>query len=326
MIPNTRATNRQECGKKYGVGVDIGGTKILICIADTYGDVVYRRKVETTSDYYKIYEYIYQSIKTANLSSDQIESIGFGVPGITDSVIGTVIDAPAFKWKNEPFKEKMQQYFDCPVYVNNDVNCAAQGERWLGGAKNIEDFVFISIGTGVGSAIFSNGAMVQGDQFMAGEIGYLLGDSDIPQIENNMFGEFGVFEKKTSGTALASHGVDPKVLFQNFSAGDSDAVSIVNQFITDLSIAIANVVSLLNPRKVIIGGGVSNSMSQVLGLIQGKVSQFTPIPVEIELSAMKEESGALGALAYAFEQVRAKVKAESRDLARLKPLRKVFPS
>ncbi|MEH7273650.1 ROK family protein [Neobacillus vireti] len=326
MIPNTRATNRQECGKKYGVGVDIGGTKILICIADTHGEIVYRQKVETTSDYYKIYEYIYQSIKTANLSLEQIESIGFGVPGITDSVIGTVIDAPAFKWKNEPFKEKMQQYFNCPVFVNNDVNCAAQGERWLGSAKHIEDFVFISIGTGVGSAIFSNGAMVQGDQFMAGEIGYLLGDSDLPEIENNMFGEFGVFEKKTSGTALASHGVDPKVLFHNFSAGEAEAVKIVNRFITDLSIAIANIVSLLNPRKVIIGGGVSSSMLPVLGLIQEKVAQFTPIPAAIELSAMQEESGALGALAYAFEQVKGKAKTEPRDLVRMKPLKKAFLS
>lgn len=302
MLSNTKLKYCKEPDMKYGVGVDIGGTKILIYIADTQGNVIHKQKVETTSDYYQIYEYINESLKSADLVKEQVVSIGFGVPGITDSLTGTVIDSPALKWKNEPFKEKMQQYFDCPIFVNNDVNCAAQGERWVGSARNIEDFVFIAIGTGVGSAIFSNGAIVQGDQFMAGEIGYLLGDGDLSQVNTNSLGEFGIFEQKTSGTALSRHGYEPKILFQNYQTGEADAVMIVKQFITDLSIAIANVASLLNPRKVIIGGGVSSSMSSILDLLRLKVSQFTPIPVFIELSALGEESGAIGALAFALEQ------------------------
>ncbi|GHH97787.1 ROK family protein [Neobacillus kokaensis] len=302
MLPMTNKKFRQNYDQKYGVGVDIGGTKIFICIADMRGNVVFKQKVKTTSDYDQIYRYIYESVKAAGLTLDQVASIGFGVPGITNSLSGMIIDAPAFKWKNVPFKKKMQQYFDCSISVNNDVNCAAQGERWIGSAKKIEDFVFIAIGTGVGSAIFSNGAMVQGDQFMAGEIGYLLGDGDLPQAHTNLFGEFGIFEQKTSGTALSRHGYDPKVLFQSYKMDEPDAVRIVNQFVTDLAIAISNIVSLLNPRKVIIGGGVAASMSVILEVLRLKVSQFTPIPVSIELSTLDEESGAIGALAFAFEQ------------------------
>ncbi|WP_053367726.1 ROK family protein [Bacillus sp. FJAT-27245] len=302
MIQSAKRKPGQELTKKYGIGVDIGGTKIIICIADLQGNIVYKHKVPSTSSYTDIHQHVKDALRAMDIYPEEVAAVGFGVPGITDSYRGTIIDAPAFKWKNEPFLERMQQYFNCPIFVDNDVNCAAQGEHWLGSTRNIENFVLITIGTGVGSAIFSNGSIVQGEQFMAGEIGYFLSDRDIEKAHTNLLGEFGIFEKKTSGTALSRHGYEPRVLFQNYKQGDRVALEVINQFVTNLALAIANITSLLNPNKVVIGGGVSSSMGIILDKLRLKVSQFTPIPVTIELSALGEESGAVGALAFALVQ------------------------
>lgn len=105
-----------------------------------------------------------------------------------------------------PFKTEIQKFLDKPIFVNNDVNCAALGERWVGAAKRLDDFVVITIGTGVGSAIVANGALIQGSGYMAGEVAYFVMDKDVLDNKENAFGEFGLYEKKISGVALSQHG------------------------------------------------------------------------------------------------------------------------
>jgi glucokinase len=288
---------------RYGVGVDIGGTKIIILIADAEGNIVYKKKIGTSGQIKAIHKCVMECLSTASVSLDQVAVIGFGVPGITDSSEGIVIDAPAFHWTNVPFKSKMERYFDKPIFVNNDVNCAALGERWIGSTRNVDDMVFIAIGTGVGSAIIANGSLLQGSNYMAGEIAYLVTEEDISGGHSNAFGEFGLYEKKISGSALSQHGELPSVLFEKYAIGDEKAIPIISKFVVDLSIGIANMVSVLNPQKVVIGGGVSGSLPVVLESIRSTVARLTPIPTTIELSSLGEEAGAIGAIAFAFEQM-----------------------
>lgn len=301
-MTNNNTMHSLETNAPYGIGVDIGGTKMLIHIADMQGDTVYKKKVPATTDYQAVRDQISDCLNAASIAMEQIAAIGFGVPGITDSVAGIVIEAPAFHWTNEPFLANMQPLFDKPVFINNDVNCAALGERWKGAAQGTGDFVFIAIGTGVGSAIVTNGSLVQGSNFMAGEIAYMVVDEDTVRNDSNAFGQFGVFEKKTSGVALSQHGVAAQELFVRYGQGEAQAVRIIERFVADLSIGIANIVSLLNPQKIIVGGGVSRSMPVVLESIRAAVAKLTPVPATIELSALGEDSGAIGAAAFALEQ------------------------
>ncbi|OZB96808.1 ROK family protein [Paenibacillus sp. XY044] len=286
----------------YGVGVDIGGTKIMIVIANQTGDIVYRKKVNTSGEFDVISEHITESLRAAGISLDQVVAMGFGVPGITNSEEGTVIEAPALQWNHLPFRECLQRYFDKPIFVDNDVNCTALGEKWLGSAKNSEDFVVVAIGTGVGSAIMANGSLVKGSSHMAGEVAYLVVEQDVLSDSVNAFGDFGQFEKKISGVALSQYGALPHELFEQYTRGDEKSKAIIQQFVTDLSIGIANMVSLLNPQKVILCGGVSQSLGPVLELIRSTVSSLTPIPTSIELTSIGEEAGAIGAVALAFEK------------------------
>lgn len=294
---------RTSAEPMYGVGVDIGGTKIIVVIVDQAGEVVYKKKMSTSGRFESISRHIQDCLREADIRLDDVAAIGFGVPGITNSEDGTVIDAPALDWVHTPFREEMQRYFDKPIFVDNDVNCAALGEHWIGSARNANDFVVVAIGTGVGSAIMANGKLVKGSSHMAGEVAYMVMEQDVIEGDANAFGQFGMFENKISGVALSRHGIPPELLFEQYVQGDEKSAEIIRRFVSYLSMGIANMVSLLNPQKVILCGGVSRSLFPVLESIRAKVASLTPIPTSIELTTIGEEAGAIGAAALALGQI-----------------------
>jgi glucokinase len=229
--------------------------------------------------------------------------MGVCVPGTIDVHKGIVLDAPALKWWNLNLREEIQAHFSFPVFIENDVNCAATGERWLGSGSLSDDMLFIAIGTGVGGAVIANGQLVHGFRHQAGEIAYSIFKEDIEQGQLNADGEFGVFEKKVSGLALAQHGYRTEDLFKEYVQGNESAEKVIAEFILNLSIVIANIVSILNPEKVVIGGGVSESMDVVVEEIQKAVDRYTVIKTEVVLATLRGEAGALGAIHHAFKEV-----------------------
>ncbi|MFB3162372.1 ROK family transcriptional regulator [Neobacillus sp. 179-J 1A1 HS] len=287
----------------YGIGVDIGGTKILVIITNLNGTVVFRKKVKTTNRIEEIVELIKQCMLEANINESKVIGMGIGVPGTTNIHEGIIIQASALMWTNLNLIELISPQFSFPVFLNNDVNCAALGERWLGSGDNSNEIFFIGIGTGIGSALISNGNIIYGYEYRSGEIGYFISREDVEGKNFNKMGENAVFEKKVSGTSLSNHGYPSEELFIEYSKGSSEAVPIINDFIVELSIGIANVTSLLNPEIVIIGGGVSESMKIVINKIQDLVNKLTPIKTNIKLASLGGDAGALGAIAYTFQQV-----------------------
>ncbi|WP_409250676.1 ROK family transcriptional regulator [Bacillus sp. SCS-153A] len=287
----------------FGIGVDIGGTKILLVVTDLDGEVIYREEHPTERNPKKIVELIYNFIDRSNTPLNLISAMGIGVPSIINTKEGIVVDSPALKWKEFRFLEFLKGNFDFPCFLNNDVNCAMYGELRFGAGRDCSDLLFIAIGTGVGSAVYANGQIVEGATFSAGEIGYLVDKSDIENGYQRVPGEFGAFENKTSGTALSKYGMNPKELFEQYYQGDKRAHEAIKDFTLNIAIAIANASCLLNSSKVIIGGGVSRSMEGIIQHIQGLANQWTPFFVEIESSQFQTDAGAIGAVAYAFEML-----------------------
>jgi glucokinase len=287
----------------FGIGVDIGGTKILIVITDWDGDIIFKERFSTVSDVIEITNLIKQCIQKSGVDERLIIAMGIGVPAITDTAKGEVIDAPALGWRFVPLRQQMQEHFDFPVFVNNDVRCAALGERWLGSGGNSSNIVFIAFGTGIGSAIISNGQLIEGHNFSSGEIGYFIDKEDVDNGFWNKTGQFGTFENKNSGTGLSKHGYTSKQLFEQYEKSDPAAKAIIHKFILEVSIAIANICSLLNPEKIILGGGVSDSMKLVIDEIKKNVLRFTPNHPDIELAVLGTDAGGLGAIAYAFNKI-----------------------
>ena len=247
----------------YCIGMDIGGTKLLFLITDLVGNIVYEKKIPTKNQFEELVQIVEESLEAAGIKREMIFGMGIGVPGTVDSD-GTVVRAKALSWNQFPLQSLMNEYFSFPVYVGNDVNLAALGERWIGSGEQTDDMLFIALGTGIGGALVCGGQLVLGAQGRAGELGYYLESSDVEKGEINKLGQQGILEKKCSGSALDQIVGSAEALFTAYSRGDASVIPVIDKFVRDFSVAIANTISLLNPEKVVIGGGVSDSMGSVI--------------------------------------------------------------
>ena len=176
------------------------------------------------------------------------------------------------------------------------------GEKWLGNAKDCDPIIYLSIGTGLGSAILANGKIIQGSQHMAGEIGSWLDKADFLDGKRNIFGELGISDLKVSGTALENKYESSEKLFEDYQRGIEKACQVMDEFLMNLCILLSNVASFLNPKKIILGGGVSEAMTSLLPMIQNRVDEITTIPVIIENSSLGNAAAAIGAATIVFQK------------------------
>ena len=169
--------------KKYSIGIDLGGTKILIALVNREtGEVVGSVKKKTKKDkgpkniIRKMIEGIDELIEETKVSQDEISSIGVGAAGQVDRANGILIAAANLDCYDLNIKEKINEHYDIPVFLGNDVEIAAIGELKFGAAKGYQDIVCIFVGTGVGSAIVKDGKIIKGATGTAGEIGHIIVD------------------------------------------------------------------------------------------------------------------------------------------------------
>ncbi|MDY0404943.1 ROK family transcriptional regulator [Virgibacillus sp. 179-BFC.A HS] len=151
----------------YALGVDIGGTKVLVAVSDLNGTILGEERFDTApflerNFLKKLQTTVAHLLKKTGLKPSQIIGMGIGIPGITDSHSGVVIEAPSLGWQQYPLREKAAAYFDFPIHIDNDVNVSALGEQWLGAAKKKENVILIAIGTGVGSGLIIDGKLFRG--------------------------------------------------------------------------------------------------------------------------------------------------------------------
>jgi glucokinase len=311
----------------YVVGVDIGGTKTLICITDLDGNFIYQKKFSTVpSNPNEFFQHVQAEIDAGlgvcELHKENLLGIGIGIPAMIEFSTGRVVNCPALGWENINAREIIKRYYNGPIYIDNDVNVAALGERWKGDARGITNLFMMTIGTGVGSALILNGKLCRGANNLAGEIGYFIIDGE-KDLEGNLQ-DFGAFEKTTSGTGITSRAkhmlsestqpsmirelVNDKMeaitsehVFQAAAQGDSFALEILELPIRHTAIGIANVVSLLNPEVVVIGGGISQAGDLYIEPIKRLVTKLTPITTKIIPASLGNDAGAIGAIAGVLE-------------------------
>jgi len=203
-----------------------------------------------------------------------------GAPGITNVDTGVVLSAPNLdEWNNVPLRDLLEQESGIPSLVENDTNLAAIGEYWRGAARGIDNFVFVAMGTGVGSGVFINGLLHRGAQWSAGEIGYLgvngkkrtpMRVRELGQLEQAIGGA-GIEEewqrRLAANRPVSARGEDATVMeelkglkatqiFDLAAEGDRTAGEVVRNTATILADALADISLLLNPEVVVLGGGV----------------------------------------------------------------------
>ena len=309
--------------KKYRIGVDVGGTNIKIALVDLKGEIISSNKVPTRAE--MGYEYTITTMKQAiadlmketKTNKDSIEGIGFGFPGQIDYKNGIVKNAPNIPgWVDVPIAEVIEKEFGIPTRVDNDVRCAALGELNYGAGVGCQNLICITVGTGIGSGLVVNGKLVRGASNAAGELGHIKLEMTGGPLCG--CGDFGCLEAFASGPAivalaedyikggkstkyreLASNEMTPYIVAEAAKQGDVVAKRIFTTMGEYIGLGLTSVVNLLNPEKIIIGGGVADAGEILLGPIKETIlKRAMPISgaaVEIVPAKLGNTAGVIGA-------------------------------
>ncbi|EJY55501.1 ROK family protein [Alicyclobacillus hesperidum URH17-3-68] len=300
---------------RYSFGMDIGGTKTILMLTDLAGTVIAHRKIASHRDGASIVEHLRRQaqmfLQESGVPKDKIVGSGIGAPGLINYEDGTVIAAPGLNWINVNLREAFHSYLPGPIIVDNDVNMALVGEKWVGSGGDDEDVIFVAIGTGIGAALMIGGQIHRGSAGYAGEVGYAPVDpftdaqSDVTR--------FGPLENVASGTGIrleakANMNLFPQSMLQGreirteevFEAarhGDELGQYVVDRTVKYLAFALAHMVALVNPAKIILGGGVMRVGDTLLKQIDQRLKQIMPIRARLTLAQLGELAGAYGAAA-----------------------------
>jgi glucokinase len=285
----------------YIAGIDIGAYKTVCVLTDLSGRILARELVQTDNAKDKSYiERIIDTVKkmiAEHELGDKLIGMGIGVPGTTDIERGIALTVPKLGWVDFPVRDLFSEEFNLDVYVDNDVNMAVFGEKWLGVGKDYSSIVFVSIGDGIGSGIIIDNKIYRGNNYNGGEIGYLILSRDALKKAKYSPDEYGFFESVASGSAIAKKmNMSCKEVFERASQNDKKAIAAVVEMSEYLSMGIANVVSVLSPQVVILGGGVSKAGLSLLLSIRQEVSRLTPVKTEIVLSQLEDDAGVMGCI------------------------------
>ena len=266
--------------KKYGFGVDVGGTTIKMGFFETSGKLIDKWEIKT--DTYNGGENILSDIAKAidnklaqeGISKNDVQGVGVGVPGPVNSK-GIVLKCVNLGWGVFNVEEELASLTGLKVKAGNDANVAALGEMWQGAGKGSEDMVMVTLGTGVGGGIIVDGKVIAGANGAGGEIGHITVNND--EIEACNCGQYGCLEQYTSATGIvrmakrklaktdeetslrAVEELSAKTIFDEAKKGDKIAGELVEELGKILGGTLSNIAAVTNPEVIVIGGGVSKA-------------------------------------------------------------------
>jgi predicted NBD/HSP70 family sugar kinase len=248
-----------------------------------------------------------------------IRGIGIGAPSIVTFEEGIVVWAPSLGWRNLPLKTRLEEAFQLPVFVENEVNLIALGESWRGAGQGVRNLVCISLGAGIGAGIVLDGQLFRGSHDAAGEVGYIIpNQSYLGHVYNgygcleSLAGSMGIVQRASARLAegepsvLRERGsIDPPHLSVEMvlsAAGEADllARSVLDETLDYLSIAVANLVCILDPDRIVISGDLAEFGTLFAGPIRSRLEGTLPQMPELVLSQLGTDAAVLGALAIAL--------------------------
>jgi len=303
----------------YGIGIDLGGTKILGVLTDENGKVLKSIKEETgnTNEGGRIISNIVAIIEKLK-ESFEVKSVGIGCAGFIDYINGVVHESPNINFlKNFPLGKTIYEKIKIPVFVDNDVKAGGVAEMYLGSGKNHKNFVYITLGTGIGGCIVYNGKILRGANNMAGEIGHITIDEFGPLCG---CGKRGCVEALASGIFIKNyfiHGVkrgiktsvmegvkdiseiDVPLITKHARKKDPFSLNVLRISAKNVGLMLSIIINILNPEKIIIGGGLVKALDIVFPeMVETVRLHSLKIPfesVKIEKSSMGETGVAVGA-------------------------------
>lgn len=317
-------------GKDFLLGVDLGGTKILAGVFDAKFDLKGTAKLSTKADrgveavIDRIARGINEAVDECDLSLKQIRGVGIGAPGAVDSDSGRVIFAPNLPgWKDIPLKKELEKRLGVPVFTGNDCNVCTLGtfdREYKAKPKNL---IGVFIGTGIGGGLVINGELYAGHNLTAGEIGHMVIEVNGPKCGCGNRGclealasRTAIFRKIQSGVkdgekTILTDMLGPDLadmrsgdLRKAIRKGDKFVEKVVEAAAEYAGIGVANLINILNPEIVVVGGGViealeNEMMPALLKAVKEHVMPGTMDGIKIEASKLGDHAGITGAAVLA---------------------------
>ncbi|MGB9487733.1 MAG: ROK family protein [Terriglobia bacterium] len=303
------------------VGIDLGASHLHFALADFRGEILQEsnKRIRPEDGPRKLIGQVVEGARSlAAKAGGRLRGVAIGVPSPVDAERGVVAFANNLPgWKNIHLARELEEKLRVPIFLENDANMAAIGEHWRGVAQDVDNFVFIAIGTGTGAGVFVSGKLYRGRTGSAGEV-YRM-NIDWPRWAED-FGDSGHFESSVSGMGIAAEGRkalqppassgasdlaterDAYFVFEAFRQGDPNARSVLERVFTMLGVGISNVVAILDPDLIVLGGGIVKGVPEFMLSTVGKVVQHvqkenTP---PIKLSALEDKAQTFGAVRSAL--------------------------
>jgi glucokinase len=315
-------------GSRTVIGVDIGGTKTKAGIVDESGAQLAEVEIPTdpTAGTKSILTVIEDLSRRGEQMDIDIEAVGIGAAGFVSSATGSVTFAPNLVYDDPHIAHAVHARTGLPVVVDNDANAAVWGERTFGTARGADDIVLLTLGTGVGSGIISNGRLIRGATGAGAEFGHTIVDPEGPQCN---CGLRGCVEQFASGQAIArmgreAVGADPDSTILAFADSiesitaqdvakaarqlDESARDVMRRAGLMLGIAMSNLANLFDPEVIVLGGSVVRAGEPFLGPARDQLAEMTAAqrrrPMRLDVSSLGGEAAILGAAALAFDEAR----------------------
>jgi glucokinase len=311
--------------EKWLMGVDLGGTTTKLAIITEYGEILHKWEIKTDNSEggkyitTNIAKTIDQKLNELDESKSKLLGIGMGAPGPVNMVNGSIYETTNLAWKNYPLKDLLEVETSLTAVIDNDANMAALGEMWKGAGNGAKDIICVTLGTGVGGGVIANGELVHGISGAAGEIGHITVVSEGGYPCN--CGKTGCLETVASATGIVrlareelkrakqpsllqeklNGGAEltSKLLFECATNGDklsNEVVSLVSRY---LGLALAHTANILNPEKIVIGGGVSKAGDSLLIPVREAFKQYAFPRVRestaIDIATLGNDAGVIGA-------------------------------
>jgi len=291
----------------YAIGIDFGATFIKIGLINDKGKVYFRRKINTpvSADKSFLIAVIVDNVKDIiKKSGKSVSGVGIGVPGPVDSEKGIVHYFTNIKgWKEVPLKAILEKKLGLRVMLDNDVNAMTLGELVFGAGKSSGNIVCLTLGTGVGGGIIIDGKLYRGGLMTAGEIGHMPINEAGPVCNcggiaclERYIGNRYILERAKK---IFSNSITLERVSELAGMGNKKALAVWEYVAKKLSVALVQVINLLNPDKIVIGGGVSKAGSFILAPLKKEVKKRAmknqSAHVKIVLASLGSDAGIIGA-------------------------------
>ncbi len=321
----------------YLVGVDLGSFFLRVVITDVNGEIVYKSQARMDMNLgrervlEKTFLCIHQAIRESKIPQKSVKGIGIAHSGVIDSDAGVVLSFPRpgqmEEWRNVPLKDIFQKEFNLPCLLEDSVRTATIAEKRYGAGKDLDNFIYINVGMGIGAGIFLDGKVYRGAGGKAGEFGHITVDENGPLCS---CGNNGCLETVASSAAIIQSvrtaieaGIDSRIreladgdlenisielIAQAVMLDDSLAYRVLQKSASYIGIGLANLVNLLNPKVMVFGGALFREIPQLITdpvrrIIRQRSLERSAHEVELKVSTLGGEASALGAARLIGERI-----------------------